>query len=83
MTSKEIDRHGIIIRLVNKEINGTKAASLLHLSIRQTKRLKVKVEKHGIKGLAHASRGKIGETHRTWRERRSSFGEILIRQVVM
>jgi len=139
MTSKEIDRHGIITRLINKEINGTKAASLLHLSIRQTKRLKAKVEKHGLKGLTHASRGKIGhhrlqekikkkivallkkhyydfgptfateklrenhninhdqktirqimieeklwrprihrsgETHRTWRERRSSFGEM-------
>jgi len=60
MTAKEIDRHGIITRLLAKEIDGTEAARLLHLSVRQTKRLKAKVEDHGAEGLAHASRGKIG-----------------------
>lgn len=67
MTAKEIDRHGIITRLIAEEINGTEAANLLHLSIRQTKRLKKKVKKCGVDGLAHASRGKIG--HRRLKEK--------------
>lgn len=60
MTAKEIDRHGIIKRLLEKEINGTEAARLLHLSIRQTKRLKVKVKEKGVIGLTHANRGTVG-----------------------
>lgn len=139
MTQQELDRHGIITRLIAKEINGTEAAAILHLSVRQTKRLKAKVQKNGAEGLIHANRGKAGnhclkekakkkivkllkkhyydfgptfaaeklredhnidhdpktirhimieeklwspkttksqETHRSWRERRSAFGEM-------
>lgn len=60
MTQQELDRHGIITRLIAKEINGTEAATILHLSVRQTKRLKAKVQKNGVEGLIHANRGKIG-----------------------
>lgn len=57
MTQKEINRHSIIKRLIEKEINGTYAAELLKLSVRQVKRLKAKVKQFGPKGLIHASRG--------------------------
>lgn len=60
MTPKEIDRHGIIKRLLGKDINGTEAARLLSLSLRQTKRLKARVKAKGVLGLAHANRGKTG-----------------------
>jgi len=57
MSQKEINRYAIIKRLVNREINGTEAANLLKLSVRQTKRLKAKVKKQGPQGLIHGSRG--------------------------
>lgn len=58
MTSKEIDRHNIVKRLLEKQVNGTQAANLLKLSVRQIKRLKARVNQLGPKGLIHASRGK-------------------------
>jgi len=57
MSVKEIDRFQIIKKLIGRHINGTKAAELLALSVRQVKRLKVKVVKFGIAGLAHGNRG--------------------------
>ena len=60
MTQKEVNRYAILQKLINKEINGPYAAKLIGLSIRQTKRLKAKVKKHGPKVLIHASRGKSG-----------------------
>lgn len=58
MSLKELDRNNIINRLLRKEINGTKAADLLKLSVRQTKRLKAKVKREGPKGLIHGNRGR-------------------------
>lgn len=58
MSLKEFDRNNIIHRLLRKEINGTKAAELLKLSVRQTKRLKAKVKREGPKGLIHGNRGR-------------------------
>jgi len=58
MTNKELNRHAIIRKLLDKEINGTIAANLLKLSVRQVKRLKVRVKDFGAKGLIHKSRGK-------------------------
>lgn len=58
MNQKEIFRYDIIKRLIRKEINGTKAAELLALSIRQIKRLKSNVIKSGASGLVHGNRGK-------------------------
>jgi hypothetical protein len=60
MTKKEINRCGIIKRLIDKEINGTYASELLNLSVRQVKRLKARVKECGAKGLIHASRGRPG-----------------------
>lgn len=58
MSKKELGRYEIIKRLIRGEINGTRTASLLHLSVRQVRRLKGRVKKHGAKGLLHESRGK-------------------------
>lgn len=60
MTQKELSRYEIIQRLIKKEINGAEAAKQLSLSIRQIKRIKAKVKKHGINGIIHKNRGKIG-----------------------
>jgi len=58
MTKKDLFRYDIVRRLIRKEINGTQAANLLNLSVRQTKRLKASVAKCGPKGLIHGNRGK-------------------------
>jgi transposase len=58
MTNKESRSYDIIKDLINKKINGTQASIKLNLSIRQTKRLKVRVKKYGIEGVIHKSRGK-------------------------
>lgn len=60
MSQKEINRYAIIKRLISREINGTAAAHLLSLSVRQTKRLKAKVKIQGATGLIHGHRGKPG-----------------------
>lgn len=76
MTTKEINRHSIIKKLLDKEINGTVAADLLKLSVRQIKRLKAKVKQSGPKALIHASRGKPGN-RRTPDGEREAIAEIL------
>jgi hypothetical protein len=58
MTKKELDRNNIISKLIDKEINGTQAASFLKLSVRHTKRLKFRVKEKGPSALIHANRGK-------------------------
>lgn len=58
MTNKESQRYEIINNLINKNINGNQASKQLNLSVRQTKRLKAKVIKEGLKGIIHKNRGK-------------------------
>lgn len=58
MSNKELSRYEIILRLINCRINGSEAAKQLNLCIRQVKRLKAKVKKHGARGIIHGSRGK-------------------------
>jgi len=60
MTNREVNRYAVIVKLLNKEINGTEVADLLKLSVRHVKRLKAKVKQYGAKALAHQSRGKVG-----------------------
>lgn len=57
MSNRDISRYDIIKRLLGREINGTEAARLLSLSVRQTKRLKARVRKQGAQGLIHLNRG--------------------------
>ena len=58
MTSKEAERLTVINNLIAKKINGTDAAKQLHLSVRQTKRLKAEVINDGAKGIIHKLRNK-------------------------
>jgi hypothetical protein len=58
MKDTELSTYETIQRLIDKQINGTEAAKLLFLSVRQTKRLKAKVLKDGAKGIIHGNRGK-------------------------
>jgi hypothetical protein len=81
MTIKEIDRHSIIKKLLDKEINGTSAAELLKLSVRQVRRLKGKVKQFGPKALIHASRGKPGNRRMPDKEK-NTIAEILKQKYV-
>jgi len=47
-------------KVINKELNGNKAAKLLSLTSRHIRRLKKRVKEKGIKGLIHGNRGKSG-----------------------
>jgi hypothetical protein len=58
MKDTELEAYRIINRLIEKQINGTIAAKLLGLSVRQTKRLKARVLKEGAQGILHRNRGK-------------------------
>ena len=60
MTKKEAKRYEIIKDLLAKKLDGSEAAKQLHLSVRQTKRLKVAVNLWGIPGIIHGHRGKKG-----------------------
>lgn len=60
MSVKELSRYEIIKRLIHKDINGTEAAKQLSLSVRQTKRLKVKVKTQGPQSIIHGNKGKKG-----------------------
>lgn len=58
MTNKELLRHDVIARLMCQEINGTDAARILNLTVRQIRRIKARVKKRGINGIIHGNRGK-------------------------
>lgn len=70
MSAKELDRFQIIKKLIDKHINGTEAAGLLHLSVRQVKRLKAKVKISGHRGLIHGNRGREGHNKIEIKERK-------------
>ena len=58
MTVKESKRYEIIKSLINKVIDGTEASKQISLSVRQTKRLKVRVKEKGMEGIIHKNRGR-------------------------
>lgn len=58
MTEKESHRYEIIKSLIDGVIDGTEASKQLNLSVRQTKRLKVRVADKGLTGIIHQNRGK-------------------------
>jgi hypothetical protein len=58
MSQREVRKYDIIKKLIGKEFNGSEAARLLRLTVRQIRRLKKKVRVGGIKGLIHGNRGK-------------------------
>ena len=58
---KEINRYEVAQKLIKKRINEKEAQKLMNLkSVRQVRRIKKRVIKEGIKGMAHHSRGQSG-----------------------
>lgn len=57
MSAKELDRFYILQRLIRKEFNATHASLLLQLTVRQIRRLKAAMLKHGVAALIHGNRG--------------------------
>ena len=60
MSQKEVSKYDIIKKLINNELNGTEAASILNLTTRHIRRLKKRVEERGAKGLVHKNRNNPG-----------------------
>lgn len=58
MKDTELARFETIRQLIDNTINGTEAAKLLFRSVRQIKRLKVRVMNEGAQGVIHGNRGK-------------------------
>lgn len=75
MKGAELEAYGIINKLIEKQINGTIAAKLLCLSVRQTKRLKARVSKEGAQGTsaAIAEKNRIGKSSLQFSKRRRGF----------
>lgn len=74
MSTKEVDRFQIIKKLIGKHINGTEAAGLLHLTVRQVRRLKSKVKQFGAHGLIHGNRGKESHNRIPEKEKKKMIG---------
>lgn len=70
MSEKEVKKYDIIKKLINKELNGSEAASTLNLSTRHVRRLKKRVKEKGIKGLIHNHRGKASNRKTPDKERK-------------
>lgn len=87
MTSEELTRYEIINNLINGKINGTEAAKMINLSVRQVKNLKAAVKKKGARGLIHGNRGresnrklpeeKIKEIKKVIKDKYKDFGPTL------
>lgn len=87
MSSKEAERIPVLDRLMKKEIRQKQAAQLLHLSVRQIRRLVKKYKREGTVGLTHILRGKesnrrieesvINKAITVIREKYSDFGPTL------
>ena len=58
MSQKEVKKYDIIKKLIDNELNGSEAAGLLNLTVRQIRRLKGLVIEKGIIGLIHGNRGR-------------------------
>jgi hypothetical protein len=69
VSAKELKRYDILQRLIHRKINGTEAASLLNMSVRNVRRLKAAVRKRGITGLRHNNAGRPGNRRLPDRER--------------
>ena len=58
MTGTDNLKESTLTKLVAKKINGTEAAQIQQISIRQVRRIKKRFVKKGIKGILHKNRGK-------------------------
>lgn len=90
MKNTELARYEVIQKLIDKNINGTEAAKLLFLSVRQTKRLKARVLEKEAKGIIHGNRGKesnrkippaiLERTKKFLKEKYADFGPTFARE---
>lgn len=74
MSTKDIDRHEILKRLIRKEILRSHAAKLLQLTPRHVTRLKVAVITFGAAALIHKQRGKPSHNRMPNKERKKIAG---------
>lgn len=74
MSKREVDRFDVISRLLRKELNGSQAATLLRLCVRQVRRLKKIVKRKGAAGLIHAMRGRISNRRMKEKKRKKIIG---------
>ena len=79
MSLPEVKKYDIIKKVLNRELNGTEAAKLLNLTPRQIRRLKVAVNRDGIKRLIHGNRGKPGN-HALPDKERQKIAELIKRK---
>jgi transposase-like protein len=70
MSQKEVKKYDVIKQVINKELNGSEAAELLNLTSRHVRRLKIRVNTDGIKGLIHGNRGRSGNRSIPKKERK-------------
>ena len=61
MSQRESSRYDIIQKAIKKEIKTREAGALLKLTDRQIRRIKKRVREEGMKGVIHASRGKVSK----------------------
>lgn len=78
MSSKEIERIPVLEKLMHKQIRQGHAASMLHLSIRQIRRLAKRYKRLGPAGVPHQLRGTI--SHRRIPEKEIESVLEIIRQ---
>src|SRR6266567_3727904 len=76
MSQQEVDRYGIVKKVLAKELNGREAADILKLSTQQVQRLKVGVREKGARALIHGHRGHPSN-HRLPDKERKRIQELL------
>lgn len=69
MSKRDIDRHAIIQKLIDKSITRVHAAKLLKLTVRHVTRLKHAVIAYGAVALIHKQRGKISHNAMSEKDR--------------
>src|SRR5437667_687169 len=58
MSRKEVPRAGLVNAALEGKITNAEGARALRISVRQFKRLKVRLKADGVRGLLHRSRGR-------------------------
>ena len=60
MSTEEIKRHGILKQVLEGQLQQKEAAEIIGISSRQARRLMRRIEKEGVAGVMHRSRGRPG-----------------------
>lgn len=87
MSQDEIRRFELLGKVLDRQLRQVEVARILHLSVRQIRRLAIRLKEEGAKGLIHKLRGKPGERRidpktrkrvlNAYTERYSGFGPTL------